>query len=152
MVINYIKRFTNRVADKCRFEITKRPLGSIDRMRNCSHVLFNIFAKEISGFFFYTREKGTNLQSLSQTNRWSFQFKIHPSTGKKCAESRWCFVFCFFSPCGNQQKVNKHIEQVQDDRMRAASWRRRDDGRSNLGECFLTLYFCLFVFFKKQIS
>lgn len=143
MVINYIQRFTNRVADKCLFEITKRPLGSIDRMRNCSHILLNIFAKEISGFF-YTREKGTNLQSLSQTNRWSFQFKIHPSTGKKRAEFQWCCFGFFFPPYGNQQKVNKHIEQVQDDRMRAASWRQRDDVRSNLGESFLTLYFCLF--------
>lgn len=92
MLINYIQRFTNRVADKCLFEITKRPLGSIDRMRNCSHILLNIFAKQIS-VFLYTREKGTNLQSLSQTNRWSFQFKIHPSTGKKREEFRWCFFF-----------------------------------------------------------
>lgn len=37
MLINYIKRFTNRRADKGFFEITKHTLGSMDRMQNCSH-------------------------------------------------------------------------------------------------------------------
>lgn len=144
MVINYIKRFTNRVADECLFEITKRPLGSIDRMRNCSHILLNIFAEEIS-VSFYTREKGTNLQSLSQTNRWSFQFKIHPSTGKKRAEFQWSF---FFPPVWKSTKSQQTYQA-------SAGWQNESGFLETAWWCTLKSWWEFLYapfFFLKQIT
>lgn len=83
MLINYIKRFTNRRADKGFFEITKRTLGSMDRMQNCSHQDKWVFFPHL---FYFLPEKGTNLPRLSKTNRWSFQFGVRESTAGKRAE------------------------------------------------------------------